>query len=409
MAGGSVNLSPNVQISDSISSANTQIKNESATNNFKDIMKNEADKNNQSVDETTREIKTDETTEGSTENITDDKEKFLNEVVALAQNQIIYSNFIINNDTIISNVNEQGINDETNILPIQQDNILIDVNKTTTQSNVKLLNDTVDVTSDNNVFVDKSATNKGNIVLNSKDVITVENNQEFKNNMTVVENNSTSEKILDNNNTLKDISMNKNVLSNIDNNTNSNIEKNVIVEKKSNNEFVKENNEFIFSDIQPELQTLQKTSQGDVIQFKVSDSKLINADTVVDNLADKIIMRNNNEFDLQLNPKELGKIHINVVFENGETKVSILCTTQQAMDALVGNTDKLAALLENRTGNTTFVQVSNEENQLYNQNYQQQEQDGRNNGRNSDAEKRNKNTKTENSVDFLEQMRLGLI
>lgn len=409
MAGGSVNLSPNVQISDSISSANTQIKNESATNNFKDIMKNEADKNNQSVDETTREIKTDETTEGSTENITDDKEKFLNEVVALAQNQIIYSNFIINNDTIISNVNEQGISDETNILPIQQDNILIDVNKTTTQSNVKLLNDTVDVTSDNNVFVDKSATNKGNIVLNSKDVITVENNQEFKNNMTVVENNSTSEKILDNNNTLKDISMNKNVLSNIDNNTNSNIEKNVIVEKKSNNEFVKENNEFIFSDIQPELQTLQKTSQGDVIQFKVSDSKLINADTVVDNLADKIIMRNNNEFDLQLNPKELGKIHINVVFENGETKVSILCTTQQAMDALVGNTDKLAALLENRTGNTTFVQVSNEENQLYNQNYQQQEQDGRNNGRNSDAEKRNKNTKTENSVDFLEQMRLGLI
>lgn len=409
MAGGSVNLSPNVQISDSISSANTQIKNESATNNFKDIMKNEADKNNQSVDETTREIKTDETTEGSTENITDDKEKFLNEVVALAQNQIIYSNFIINNDTIISNVNEQGISDETNILPIQQDNILIDVNKTTTQSNVKLLNDTVDVTSDNNVFVDKSATNKGNIVLNSKDVITVENNQEFKNNMTVVENNSTSEKILDNNNTLKDISMNKNVLSNIDNNTNSNIEKNVIVEKKSNNEFVKENNEFIFSDIQPELQTLQKTSQGDVIQFKVSDSKLINADTVVDNLADKIIMRNNNEFDLQLNPKELGKIHINVVFENGETKVSILCTTQQAMDALVGNIDKLAALLENRTGNTTFVQVSNEENQLYNQNYQQQEQDGRNNGRNSDAEKRNKNTKTENSIDFLEQMRLGLI
>lgn len=409
MAGGSVNLSPNVQISDSISSANTQIKNESATNNFKDIMKNEADKNNQSVDETTREIKTDETTEGSTENITDDKEKFLNEVVALAQNQIIYSNFIINNDTIISNVNEQGISDETNILPIQQDNILIDVNKTTTQSNVKLLNDTVDVTSDNNVFVDKSATNKGNIVLNSKDVITVENNQEFKNNMTVVENNSASEKILDNNNTLKDISMNKNVLSNIDNNTNSNIEKNVIVEKKSNNEFVKENNEFIFSDIQPELQTLQKTSQGDVIQFKVSDSKLINADTVVDNLADKIIMRNNNEFDLQLNPKELGKIHINVVFENGETKVSILCTTQQAMDALAGNTDKLAALLENRTGNTTFVQVSNEENQLYNQNYQQQEQDGRNNGRNSDEEKRNKNTKTENSIDFLEQMRLGLM
>lgn len=400
MAGGSVNLSPNVQISDSISSANTQIKNESATNNFKDIMKNEADKNNQSVDETT---------EGSTENITDDKEKFLNEVVALAQNQIIYSNFIINNDTIISNVNEQGISDETNILPIQQDNILIDVNKTTTQSNVKLLNDTVDVTSDNNVFVDKSATNKGNIVLNSKDIITVENNQEFKNNMTVVENNSTSEKILDNNNTLKDISINKNVLSNIDNNTNSNIEKNVIVEKKSNNEFVKENNEFIFSDIQPELQTLQKISQGDVIQFKVSDSKLINADTVVDNLADKIIMRSNNEFDLQLNPKELGKIHINVVFENGETKVSILCTTQQAMDALAGNTDKLAALLENRTGNTTFVQVSNEENQLYNQNYQQQEQDGRNNGRNSDAEKRNKNTKTENSVDFLEQMRLGLI
>ena len=125
-----------------------------------------------------------------------------------------------------------------------------------------------------------------------------------------------------------------------------------------------------------------------------------------DNLADKIIVHGNNEFDLQLEPEDLGKIHVKLTFENGETKVSIHCSTQKALEALNGSTDKLAAILENRTGNTTFVQVNQSDEQTYRQDYQQQ--NGREQNYQGD-ERKDKRDKNEKSTDFLDQMRLGLV
>ena len=403
MAGGLVNLSSNIQISDNVySSSNVETKNESTSTTFKDAMKNQTEKNSSKVDETTEKVSGTKKEDDITENVDIDKlnqEQILNEFVSLAQNQIIYSNFVMDKN-VETPVVEQVVSQEGNIVNANQESIAF--NTTTNLSNIKVL-DNVNTIVDENVHVDKNISNEGNIVLNTKDTISTDATKDFKvENLSVLQNGNTSEKI-SNSNTQNNISENRNVLNYTDDGT----EKNIVLEKSSDSDLFQKNNEVLVSGFETALQTVQKTPQGDIIQFKVSDSNLINADTVVNDLADKIIMRNNNEFDLQLNPKELGEIHINVVFENGETKVSILCTTQQAMDALAGNTDKLAAVLENRTGNTTFVQITNEENQSYDPNYQQQE--GRNNERNSDESRRNKSNKTENSVDFLEQMRLGLV
>ncbi len=185
-------------------------------------------------------------------------------------------------------------------------------------------------------------------------------------------------------------------------------------QSKTENQVVLEQNEPQKSDdfVLPQegigLQTVQKTTQGDVIQVQVSDGSLVNTEDTVNQLADKIIMRSSNEFDLQLEPEELGKMHIKLIFENGETKVSILCTTQQAMDALVNNTDKLAAVLENRTGNAVFVQVESKEEPFYQNG--QQENPGQQE-RNSHEERRNhqQQKKIDDPVDFLEQLRLGLV
>ena len=62
--------------------------------------------------------------------------------------------------------------------------------------------------------------------------------------------------------------------------------------------------------------------------------------------------------------------------------------------------------MENRTGNTTFVQVNQNDEQTYRQDYQQQ--NGREQNYQGD-ERKNKRDKNEKSTDFLDQMRLGLV
>ncbi len=180
--------------------------------------------------------------------------------------------------------------------------------------------------------------------------------------------------------------------------------KNTVIEQYSKNDNDNEKN--IVTGFESALQTVQRTPKGDVLQFKVADALPLNSSEAMDKLADKIIVHGSNEFDLLLEPENLGKIHVKLVFENGETKVSILCSTQKALEALNGSTDKLAAILENRTGNTTFVQVNQSEEQAYRQDYQQQK-GGEHNYQGD--ERKDKRQKNEKSSDFLEQMRLGLV
>lgn len=405
MAGGINNISSNLQTVDFVSSStNVGAKDELVGQSFKDTIKNKVEKNNSKSNksiEKTNSDKEEDTKEDVTQEVK--QENCINELLTIAQNQIVYADFIIEKN-VETPINEQAVSSETNIFPLEQEGNILNTN--TNLSNVKVLD------TDKSISVDKNISNQGNIILNIKNSDLTETTKEFKiEDVSILENNNTNStsntsntnQKISNNNISNNISENRNILNYND----TKIEKDIVLEKSPDDDLMQKSNESLFSGFESALQTVQKTSKGDVIQVKVSDSNLINSDTVINQLSDKIIMRNNNEFDLQLEPEELGKIHVNVIFENGETKVSISCATQQAMDTLSGNVDKLAAVLENRTGNTTFVQIKNEENQQYNQNYQQQE--GRHQERGSDEGRRDKRSKTENSIDFLEQMRLGLI
>ena len=85
--------------------------------------------------------------------------------------------------------------------------------------------------------------------------------------------------------------------------------------------------------------------------------------------AKKYLRTKQNEFEIQLAPENLGKIQIKLVFEKGETRVSILCANPKALEALTDHANGIAAALESKTGATATVNITQEKETFYNENY----------------------------------------
>lgn len=183
-------------------------------------------------------------------------------------------------------------------------------------------------------------------------------------------------------------------------NVQSPIQKDVVIEKADDSQSSTE-------DLSMLLQTKQQTAEGDVIHVKVSDVVSVSKGDVPEQLADKILMRADNEFELQLTPESLGKVQIKVSFAEGETHVSIFCANAKAMETLMDNRNGLISVLENRTGQNVTVQVQVQEDKdlLQQQNQEQQQQ----REQSAQEQKKNQQHKQDDSMDFLQQLRLGLV
>lgn len=114
------------------------------------------------------------------------------------------------------------------------------------------------------------------------------------------------------------------------------------------------------------------------------------------------------EFEIQLEPYDLGKILIKVAFGKESTNVSILCTEQKTMELMARNARELGAIMEENLGSPTTIVVEDKE-----PNYLEQQNQGNNGsqGQNQEEEqqKRNQQNQQNEGVDFLQQLRLGLI
>lgn len=377
-------------------------------NSFKDAIKNESDKLNKKTDsKTDKSDKTDKTDSqdklnGNTENQKDEVKETSQEL-DMAQAQMLYGSFLINNKDFSVFVNATA----NNAPEMAQQTV-----KAHSASQVpfvqKLSAETVQNSTVQQNTVSAADTNKTAAQLNLSNAQVVKNT-DFINSIADLNqmlSNENLQNTVDNQVTALNQMLADTGLSNLKTYGEKTVKvlKDIVVEQYTKSDKESENN--ITTGFETALQTVQSTSKGDVIQVKVADALPLNNTEAMDNLANKIIVHGNNEFDLQLEPEDLGKIHVKLTFENGETKVSILCSTQKALEALNGSTDKLAAILENRTGNTTFVQVNQSDEQTYRQDYQQQ--NGREQNYQGD-ERKDKRDKNEKSTDFLDQMRLGLV
>ncbi|MCI8581088.1 MAG: hypothetical protein HFH04_10145 [Dorea sp.] len=126
----------------------------------------------------------------------------------------------------------------------------------------------------------------------------------------------------------------------------------------------------------------------------------------------KQISNGRQEFEIALTPKNLGALLVKVAVEAGETTVSIICSNARTMEAMSSKATELGRMLETTLGDKMEVVVEDkngQESNFY--------EDGRN-GSGAQAQKEEQERKHEEnrrrmeleagSVDFLQQLRLGL-
>lgn len=118
------------------------------------------------------------------------------------------------------------------------------------------------------------------------------------------------------------------------------------------------------------------------------------------------ITRGKNEFEIFLEPANLGRIAVKVLYEAGQTTISILCSEKRTMAMLGQRAGEIGAVMEQRLGDTTTVLVEERPTEDY--------QDGRSNsqaGRESEQDRQREEqqkAKHEDNSHFLQRLRLGL-
>ncbi len=114
------------------------------------------------------------------------------------------------------------------------------------------------------------------------------------------------------------------------------------------------------------------------------------------------IAQGKDDFEIQLAPRNLGELAIQVSYEGGKAVLSIVCSDPETMQLLAGSSGELATIIESRTGTQTQVVVDHPP-----QDYTQQHQEKDGNANQQGQEEQKKNSKSETN-DFLQQLRLGI-
>ncbi len=108
---------------------------------------------------------------------------------------------------------------------------------------------------------------------------------------------------------------------------------------------------------------------ADKAVFKVADAPVnIESPTAVTDLTDKILMKfTENEFEVELYPKNLGKITVSLVVEDGVVNVALSSTNDKVNEFLVSQSANIQNIVEKNTHYQTVVKLDESQEQ-----YQQQ-------------------------------------
>lgn len=114
-----------------------------------------------------------------------------------------------------------------------------------------------------------------------------------------------------------------------------------------------------------------------------------------------------NEFEIHIEPENLGKIAVKISYQEGEANISILCSEKKAVEALGSNLKEICGVIERNFGGQTTVIVEKPDNDYLNQT-----RDDNGQGRQEAQQEQNKEGKKDQNEDdaeqFLQKLRLGL-
>ena len=157
--------------------------------------------------------------------------------------------------------------------------------------------------------------------------------------------------------------------------------------------------------------TNRRTFSDDVINIKVGENAQISGGEVAQKVSDKMLAKfaqHENEFEIQLMPKELGKIVIKLVMENGQAHVSMFAENAKTSSLLAEKAREISSIIEQNTGNEKNVEViDKKEMQAQDQN-REAKGDGFARQKEEQQKQHQQRMQAEQSADFIQQMRLGL-
>lgn len=113
------------------------------------------------------------------------------------------------------------------------------------------------------------------------------------------------------------------------------------------------------------------------------------------------------EFEIHIEPVNLGKIAVKVLYEGNQATISIVCSEKRAMDALSQNAREIGSIIDRNLGGETTIIVEKQETDYLNQTRDENEQAGQN--AKQQKEEKGQNKDSEDAEQFLQKLRLGLV
>lgn len=149
---------------------------------------------------------------------------------------------------------------------------------------------------------------------------------------------------------------------------------------------------------------MQETAGVEQPVFIQANSPQELMENLVDQLQAKVSL-GNQEFEIHLQPENLGKLAIKVAYTAEKVSISIICTNERTMELLSSGAKNIAQIMEESLGSPTTVLVDHEESNYLEQ-YNNQENSKQ---QQQEPEQKKKQEEPDNHEDFLQQLRLGLI
>lgn len=113
------------------------------------------------------------------------------------------------------------------------------------------------------------------------------------------------------------------------------------------------------------------------------------------------------EFEIHIEPANLGKIAVKILYQAGQATVSIMCSEKHTLDILGRNAGEIGQIIDKNLGGTTTIVVDKQESDYLNQTRDENQQNGQNGGQ--EQQKGGKKEQSgDNAQDFLQKLRLGL-
>ena len=113
------------------------------------------------------------------------------------------------------------------------------------------------------------------------------------------------------------------------------------------------------------------------------------------------------EFEIHIEPVNLGKIAVKVLYEGNQATISIVCSEKRAMDALSQNAREIGNIIDRNLGGETTIIVEKQETDYLNQTRDENEQADQN--AKQEKKDKNQNQDGEDAEQFLQKLRLGLV